>query len=46
LRRDVAVEFLAQYYLALLEMAACFGFSEASTCHRIFKVWTGFTTSA
>jgi hypothetical protein len=39
----VAVEFLTQSGLPLLEVAACVGFSEASTCHGAFKGWTGLT---
>ncbi len=41
LRRDVAIEYLAQADLTLLEIAARLGFSEASTFHRAFKDWTG-----
>ena len=46
LRRDVAVEFLTQSDLPLLEVAARVGFSEASTFHRAFKTWTGLTPGA
>ncbi|MEY3521533.1 MAG: HTH-type transcriptional regulator VirS, partial [Pseudomonadota bacterium] len=46
LRRDVAVEFLTQSDLPLLEVAARVGFSEASTFHRAFKAWTGLTPGA
>ena len=46
LRRDVAVEFLTQTELPLLEVAAKVGFSEASTFHRAFKGWTGLTPGA
>lgn len=46
LRRDVAVEFLTQSELPLLEVAAQVGFSEASTFHRAFKAWTGLTPGA
>ena len=46
LRRDVAVEFLTQSDLPLLEVAARVGFSEASTFHRAFKGWTGLTPGA
>ena len=46
LRRDVAVEFLTQTDLPLLEVAAKVGFSEASTFHRAFKGWTGLTPGA
>ena len=46
LRRDVAVEFLTQSELTLLEVAARVGFSEASTFHRAFKAWTGLTPGA
>ena len=46
LRRDVAVEYLTQSDLPLLEVAARVGFSEASTFHRAFKAWTGLTPGA
>ena len=46
LRRDVAVQYLTQSELPLLEVAARVGFSEASTFHRAFKTWTGLTPSA
>ena len=46
LRRDVAVEYLTQSDLPLLEVATRVGFSEASTFHRAFKGWTGLTPSA
>lgn len=46
LRRDVAVEYLTQSDLPLLEVAARVGFSEVSTFHRAFKTWTGLTPSA
>ena len=46
LRRDVAVEYLTQSDLPLLEVAARVGFSEASTFHRAFKGWTGLTPGA
>jgi AraC-like DNA-binding protein len=42
----VAVEFLTQSDLPLLEVAARVGFSEASTFHRAFKGWTGLTPGA
>lgn len=41
LRRDVAVEYLSQPDLTLLDIANRLGFSEASTFHRAFKGWTG-----
>nr|WP_316638952.1 AraC family transcriptional regulator ligand-binding domain-containing protein [uncultured Roseateles sp.] len=41
LRRDAAIELLAQQDLTLLEIAQRLGFSEASTFHRAFKHWTG-----
>jgi AraC-like DNA-binding protein len=41
LRRDVAIEYLGQPDLTLLDIAARLGFSEASTFHRAFKEWTG-----
>lgn len=41
LRRDVAIEFLLNTQLPLLEIANRVGFSEASTFHRAFKQWTG-----
>jgi len=41
LRRDIAVELLAEPQLALPEIARRVGFSEASTFHRAFKHWTG-----
>lgn len=41
LRRDVAIEYLGQADLTLLQIAARLGFSEASTFHRAFKDWTG-----
>jgi AraC-like DNA-binding protein len=40
-RRDAAIELLLQTSLALPEIAARVGFSEASTFHRAFKQWTG-----
>jgi AraC-like DNA-binding protein len=46
LRRDVAVEYLTQTNLPLLDVAAKVGFSEASTFHRAFKGWTGLTPGA
>ena len=46
LRRDVAVEYLIQTDLPLLEVATRVGFSEASTFHRAFKGWTGLTPGA
>ena len=46
LRRDVAVEYLTQSDLPLLEVATRVGFSEASTFHRAFKGWTGLTPGA
>jgi AraC-like DNA-binding protein len=41
LRRDAAIEYLAQTQLPLIEIANRVGFSEASTFHRAFKNWTG-----
>lgn len=41
LRRDAAIEYLAQTQLPLIEIANRVGFSEASTFHRAFKSWTG-----
>ncbi|MDR2326799.1 MAG: AraC family transcriptional regulator [Acidovorax sp.] len=41
LRRDAAIEYLAQPELTLLDIANRLGFSEASTFHRAFKGWTG-----
>jgi AraC-like DNA-binding protein len=46
LRRDVAVEFLTQSDLTPREVAARVAFSEASTFHRAFKVWTSLTPGA
>jgi AraC-like DNA-binding protein len=43
LRRDVAIEYLAQPQLTLPEIAVRLGFSEASTFHRAFKGWTGLS---
>lgn len=40
-RRDAAIELLLATPLALPEIAARLGFSEASTFHRAFKQWTG-----
>ena len=40
-RRDAAIELLLHTPLALPEIAARLGFSEASTFHRAFKQWTG-----
>lgn len=40
-RRDAAIELLLHTTLALPEIAARLGFSEASTFHRAFKQWTG-----
>ena len=42
----MAVEYLTQTNLPLLEVAAKVGFSEASTFHRAFKGWTGLTPGA
>ncbi|MEZ5665318.1 MAG: AraC family transcriptional regulator [Burkholderiaceae bacterium] len=41
LRRDVAVEYLSQPDMTLIDIANRLGFSEASTFHRAFKGWTG-----
>ncbi|HSV53518.1 MAG TPA: AraC family transcriptional regulator [Burkholderiaceae bacterium] len=41
LRRDAAIEYLAQTQLPLIAIANRVGFSEASTFHRAFKHWTG-----
>lgn len=41
LRRDAAIEYLAQPALTLIDIANRVGFSEASTFHRAFKKWTG-----
>lgn len=41
LRRDAAIEYLAQPGLTLIDIAGRLGFSEASTFHRAFKGWTG-----
>ena len=41
LRRDTAIEYLAQPELTLVDIAERLGFSEASTFHRAFKKWTG-----
>lgn len=41
LRRDTAIEYLAQPELTLIDIANRLGFSEASTFHRAFKKWTG-----
>jgi len=46
LRRDVAVEYLSQPELTLIEIANRLGFSEASTFHRAFKGWTGLAPGA
>lgn len=46
LRRDVAVEYLTQSELSLPDIALRVGFSEVSTFHRAFKVWTGLTPGA
>ena len=46
LRRDVAVEYLTQSDLSLPDIALKVGFSEVSTFHRAFKVWTGLTPGA
>jgi len=43
LRRDVAIEYLGQPELTLLDIANRLGFSEASTFHRAFKGWTGLS---
>ncbi len=40
-RRDAAIELLLHTPLALPDIAARLGFSEASTFHRAFKQWTG-----
>jgi AraC-like DNA-binding protein len=41
LRRDTAIEYLAQPELTLVDIAQRLGFSEPSTFHRAFKKWTG-----
>ena len=46
LRRDVAVDYLTQSDMSLIEVAARVGYSEASTFHRAFKVWTGLSPGA
>ena len=46
LRRDVAVDDLTQSDMSLIEVAARVGYSEASTFHRAFKVWTGLSPGA
>jgi AraC-like DNA-binding protein len=46
LRRDVAIEYLGQPDLTLLDIANRLGFSEASTFHRAFKGWTGVSPGA
>jgi AraC-like DNA-binding protein len=46
LRRDVAIEYLSQPDLTLLDIANRLGFSEASTFHRAFKAWTGVSPGA
>jgi AraC-like DNA-binding protein len=46
LRRDVAIEYLGQPELTLLDIANRLGFSEASTFHRAFKGWTGVSPGA
>lgn len=43
LRRDAAIEYLAQPDLTLLDIANHLGFSDASTFHRAFKGWTGLS---
>jgi AraC-like DNA-binding protein len=46
LRRDVAITYLGQPELTLLDIANRLGFSEASTFHRAFKAWTGVSPGA
>lgn len=46
LRRDVAIEYLGQPEVTLLDIANRLGFSEASTFHRAFKGWTGLSPGA
>lgn len=46
LRRDVAIELLAQPQLTLIDIGQRLGFSEASTFHRAFKAWTGLAPGA
>lgn len=41
LRRDMAVDYLTQTRLPLIEIANRVGYSEASTFQRAFKHWTG-----
>lgn len=41
LRRDAAIEYLAQPELTLIAIANRLGYAEASTFHRAFKGWTG-----
>ncbi len=46
LLRDAAIDLLTRPGLALPEIAAQLGFSEASTFHRAFKGWTGLAPGA
>jgi AraC-like DNA-binding protein len=46
LRRDMAIEYLAQPDLALQDIAELVGFSETSTFHRAFKSWTSVAPGA
>lgn len=41
LRRDAAIELLVRSDLCAADIAQCLGFSEPSTFHRSFKLWTG-----
>ena len=43
IRRDIAIDYLAQGQLSLQEIALKLGFAEASAFIRAFKQWTGYT---
>lgn len=46
IRRDLAIDYLAQGKLSLQEISLNLGFAEASAFIRAFKQWTGYTPRA
>jgi AraC-like DNA-binding protein len=45
-RRDLALEYLADPALSILQVAHALGFAEASAFHRAFRQWTGNSPGA